>query len=759
MKTKSRTLLAVECLGFCLLCCSGQLAVAQESADSTYLDNLSLSYLLNLEMVIVTAQKRKERLQDVPVAVTVLTKSQLANAGILKVEELVKLAPSLTFQNGYDSRGSSFYIRGIGTQAFSSGVEPSVSTMVDDIVLGRSGMAFFNLMDVEQVEILRGPQGTLFGKNSSAGVVHVKTANPTDEFESKTNITFINNSEYHLQGFLSGPISDELAYRMSFSAVDREGHLTNVNPLLAEKVGGTEDWGFRSKLRWNFNDATELMWSIDYMDRKERCCADTLIDEPLGHITGADWALLDPVKPSVNNRELNVGNLPFNDSTHYGGAFYVERELADHTLNSITSLRRWEIASGGDVDLLPFDILDVNEGSSKQDQFTQEIRLTSPADQPLDYVVGFYYFHQKLTRTFERIFANPPLGGASFDSEVTTSNVALFAQGGIKLGDSVRLILGARALQEEIKFDYTRINGLMAFGPAIPFSTDDVPSSASQTDDTNLSLKLGIQWNPKDTLMLYSTFTQGYKGKAFNVIFGLTEDELNQQPLKPETNDSLEWGIKSQFFDNRLELNTALFYTNYQELQIQAWDENSSNFRLTNAGEIDTKGFEIDVRAKPTSKLTVYISLSYVNARFGNLLSICNAIDPCDADGTQSLDGKTLPHSPNWKTNVFAQYLLTNASRPYDISLKINYRWQDDVQFSLDQDPNTIQVAYDIWDISVSILDHQKTYECKLFINNLLDSNYAQNIAINRFDLNAGYMQILSKGSERTFGLEMTYSW
>ncbi len=223
-----------------------------------------------LEEVIVTATKRASNLQDIPVAVTALSNQDLVNALVGSSEDLTQLVPSLNLNKGGNPRQTSFSIRGIGTVTFSSGIEPSVSTMLDGVVMGQTGMAFTQLVDMQRVEVLRGPQGTLFGKNASGGVVHFITRDPTEEFEAEVRGYATDDEEYRSSFTVSDGLAEQLAGRLTGYYNKDEGWVKNV--FDGNTVNDSDDWGIRGKLLWNPIETLELKWSSDYSDRNSNCC-------------------------------------------------------------------------------------------------------------------------------------------------------------------------------------------------------------------------------------------------------------------------------------------------------------------------------------------------------------------------------------------------------------------------------------------------------------------------------------------------------
>ena len=717
-----------------------------------------------IDEILVTAQKRSESLQDVAVAVTALSDELLRDARIIDTRGLVNLTPSLTFQDGGDPRTSSFNIRGIGTQSFSSGVEPSVSMVLDGVVMGSSGIALSQLLDIERVEILRGPQGTLFGKNASAGLVHIITRRPSESFEAEVTGRLVEGDEYRVTATVSGPLGERIGYRLAALTSDRPGHIENLNG--GDDLNGEEAQSVRGKLLLEPTEDVEILWSMDYTDVDTDCCQfqpRSLRTIPVAFF-GLQGDKIAPVTGDDENDEVNTDGDVFSSSEAKGSSIEVNWSIGDYTLTSITAYREWETDSNVDVDGTPVNYLNTNYGISDQDQLTQELRIASPAADTFSYVAGLYYFDQSIDRYFTRGLNLIPgaLGfNAAFDTTVDTTNYAAFGQFTVNLSDDFRLIGGARYTNDELEFDFLRTGTLIQngvpIGPLGPISQD-----TSSDDD---SYKAGAQWDINDEVMAYATWSQGYKGVAYNVVF---EMAANTQPIDPETSDAWEVGLKSRLLDGRLVINAAAFLTTFENFQTQAQAASSAQFETINAGEVETKGLEVDFMAVVAEGLDISGGFAYIDASIEDLKNgpcsprqrlegINGCAKPPAPISVQDLSGGDLPFSPDWRANISANY-RTRVSDGLDLVIRGTYRWQDDVLFAIDQDEMKVQDAYGILDLSVALRDTDDRYEINLFLDNALDESYADIIIQNNIYPGA-YDHYLPKRAQRTAGIELRYSW
>ena len=360
-----------------------------------------------LEELIVTARKREQNLQDVPMGVSLLSGKAVSEAQIKNAAELATLLPTLNVQSSSGPSTSSFNIRGIGTQTFSPGVDPSVSAMLDGVVLGRSGMAFLELVDIERVEVLRGPQGTLYGKNASGGVVHIITRDPTPELSGTVAATAIEDDEYRLDGTVSGPITDNLGYRLTGSRVDDDGWAKNE--YTGERVNDTDSYTVRGKLLWQATEDLELLLAADYSENDCDCIAlsvRSILDGP------SQEDLLSyqgPVNPSKNQQDVYNDQETTNDNESSGYSLTANWDMGDYVLTSITAYRDWQNESIVDFDRGSTNTLALSFPSlpkTDQDQFSQELRIASPPRDWGAYVIGAFYFEQDIDTS---LISDPPL--------------------------------------------------------------------------------------------------------------------------------------------------------------------------------------------------------------------------------------------------------------------------------------------------------------------------------------------------------------
>lgn len=733
--------------------------------------------ILVLEEVLVVATKREASLQDIPLSVSALSDEALRDQQINTVEDLTRLVPSLNKQSG-----NSFNIRGIGTQAPGIAVEPSVSSMLDGVVLGRSNQAFMQLMDVERVEVLRGPQGTLFGKNSTAGVIHIITRNPTEEHFAEVSGTVISEDEYRAGVLLSGPVTDDLGYSVTVFGTDVGGYTENI--YTGNDLNGTQDWTARGKLRW-YGETVEVKWTSDYSEGESECCStpvrsiEYLPDGKKEEFTDRALEALLPLVPDDEETKVNVDTEPYSETENWGHSLEINWDIGEYTLTSISALRNYELDSTEVFDtdgttLNPFEVS--QPANTENEQITQEFRITSPATGDFSYVAGLFWFDQEINRELTRklnIVGIP--GEGTFYSRVDTHNWAAFGEGTYDFADDWRLIAGLRYTEDELDYKISRTQ--TGFGLGLPDPIE--PPAKGGTDEDDLSGRVALQWDFSYVGMAYLSYAQGYKGPAFDIVFGAKPDEI--YPVDPEYSDSWELGAKTELMDGRVRLNASLFHSVYDDFQASAFfdpdgppdcpiddpgcdpDNQTPTYTLINAGEVQSQGIELDFAAQVTENLHLYGGLALIDATIeeyegGKCSGGQEERGECP-DGVQDLSGGDLPYSPDWKLTLTSAYTWHRDSL-FDLVFIGTIQAQDEVLYDISQDENMIADSYATLDLSVKFEGHHDRWTSTLFVKNVTDEFYVKNIGETLPSVVPnGYRHRNVKLSERQYGLEVRYRW
>lgn len=733
---------------------------------------LSLPVSAQIEEIVVTATKREVNVQDVPLAVTVLSSETITNSFSTGFEGLQALIPSVSFRKGNTTRNSTVVVRGIGTISFSTAAEPSVATVVDGVVLGRSGQAFGDLYDLERVEVLRGPQGTLFGKNASAGVVNITTKRPTDEFEGSLDLSFFQDNETRIKGKVAGPLGDNARGSVTLFKGDFDGYLRNV--FNNETTSGYDREGVRVMLEYEPSDTVSVLFIYEDYNANDECCVD-IEGLPSGRNPASEAA------PNSNGIVNGVADIDLNqrlidhdlinvtlDSTQ-AYSVQIDADIGDLTLTSITARRTWnntEIREGdftsiaGDSDLpvfgVPFQLHDV--GPQEWRQFSQEFRLASPGGETFDWQAGFFYWNIDSERNFTRdascqnnggqnaaiLAANPGLtcnandivsATAFFDTEF--NNYAFFGEATYDLTEQFRLIFGLRFTEDEVSFNHNRRSndpfGRQGVGvrPAAPNSQFSAASGGfnsnfdGETDESNTSGKIGVQWNTDSAGMFYATYAQGYKGPAFNTFYNMGTNDI--LPIGAEESDAIELGWK--YTADTLLLNVSVFQTDIENFQANNFDTSTgvTITRLTNAGDVSTEGIEVDFLWQPTEYLSFGGGFASVTAeidRFNCPVEQTTGLPPPNCSVRSGLD---LPFSPDLKFSLYGQWIVPLNNK--DLILNASFVHTDEQQSILPGNDGTFNPAalipeYDIINLSAGLSFMEDKFRVTLIGKNVGDESY-----------------------------------
>ena len=720
-----------------------------------------------IEEIVVTATKRAQSVQDVPVAVSAVDQATIEAMRIDEFTDITRISPSLTVNRGDWATNSGFSLRGIGTNVFSINIEPSVAIVVDDVPLVRSSQAFSDLLDIERIEVLRGPQSTLFGKNASAGVVNVVTQAPGEDFDFRFRGGYTTDDQLDFGLTTGGPLSDAVGFRLSAFLKEREdGHIDNITT--GEEVDGNESWGVRGKLVFYPSDRVTATVFAELSESESTCCNATMRSVPanaafLGFLPAP--AVLAGLDPAPDNTKIGSDDLTADDSEAWNAGLRLSIDIGEHELLSVTAYNEWDYEVTRDVDGTAFDLLALFTGGAASgglvqgggfdlESLSQEFRLISPASETFEYVAGLYYSDVDYGRDFQR----GPLFAANWVADTGTEVIALYGQGTLAVGENTSLILGARVQDEEISHGF-----------------DNALSGASLSgsdSETAATFKVGLQHYVNDDVMVFATASTGYKGQGYDISSSFNQ-QTSDNPVGNEDSLAFEVGMKGTFLEGRLQLNPTLFFATYDDFQAQQARiiNNVVELGITNVGELETYGLEIDFQAALTENLRLVGGIAYINAEIKKFPGAdcwtgqtSGCVELLDSAGmgtgrqAQDLGGEDLNNSPDLKFTVSAEYLLPFENLPFNGFFNLSYQWQDDVNFSLLGDPGSEQEAYGIANLSLGIVESaNERYTVTLFVNNLFDEDYVTSIA------NFGglwgnaptYIQTFPRDAERYAGIQL----
>lgn len=733
-----------------------------------------------VETIVVTAQKVEENVQNVPIAITAVSGEMLEARGVDGIEDLAAVAPSVSFRKGTTSANSAIVMRGVGTISFSIAAEPSVSTVVDGIVLSRSGQAFMDLVDLERLEVLRGPQGTLFGKNASAGLVNIVSRGGTDTPEAEFRVEAFDDEEYRLRGTVAGPLAPDLSARVTGFYGSYDGNITNT--FFDEKVNGYEHYGVRGIVDYE-GPVADIRFIADYFKANDDCCADVR-GVSGGAVVDAELNLPEGSARGEDQRFVNHNLITGTNDRQWSVTLSGDLALSDtHTLSIVTGYRDWfneEIREG---DFLPRPLTTAaqlhDNGDVTTQQMSFEARLASDPSNPVFYQIGAFAWHSNNTQRFTReditcsistLPVDPTTGGrpcnlsdpvntlyptATSNSDVNSSNYALFGQVRWDIFDALTITGGLRYTWDELSFTHIRAPGVdartgrPATGPGVSgapaggtIASGGNGSNVSRgaQDNGNLSGKGVVEFRPFDDVMLYGSYTRGYKGPAYNVFFNHTAPN-NAVPIDEETSNAFEIGLKSLFWDRRVQLNLAAFTVEYDGFQ-------ANNFvvlngalitNLTNAGTVKSEGFEADLVFAPIDGLNFTASAAYADARVKefNPNPLTNAPD--------ARNGTRLPLAPEFTYVLGADYERDFGG--FVGYLNTSYRHTSS-QFSDLGEQGPID-AYGLWNASIGFSDPADRYRLTFHARNILDESYVL------LNVGAGSRLQIPRDADRYFGVSL----
>jgi len=724
--------------------------------------------------IIVTANRRAERLQDVPTSITAVTSEKLQNSSFQNAGDLQYVAPSLTFNPS--ATGNSFQIRGVGLQSVDVGLEKPVATFVDEVIQGVPRDPGLNTFaDVQRVEVLRGPQGTLFGKNASAGVVSIITNRPDlSKTEAIGHFRYGTGNEVYSEATLNAPLADTLAARVTGVFQSRDGWLNNA--LTGRKSDGYRDYGIRAKLLWE-PDANFSLYvigdyqkhhdggeSVTYTVRNPGTFAPAANTQNVGAILSGYGITFGP-----ENESYAINAPAFTSAEGKGLTGTMSYKLGDYTLTSITAYRRVDGLISIDSDQTPVAFNDLQEVYTQGRQFTEEVRLTSPVGGFLDYVAGLYYYHLRTTSQ-ERIGGalgrNPPTGtlynstGGVNNYDVRSTSYAAFGQANLHFSDTLTGVIGLRYTHDDVssRFFLTpdKQYTLVSLG-ATPANNSD------NTYADNLSGRASLQYKPTRDLMLYATVARGYKGPAVGTTGGIVS------PIKPETVWNYEIGFKSQLFDRRLTLNVSAFsqkFTNFQATTIGFLPTGVQVVKLANADGLRSRGIEADASLRISQSFSLSGSIAYNRSIYTKFIGGCYAgqpLLPAPGLGCYIQPGTTLRvYDLSGQRTPFAPWLTGNVGFNFNPDISPSLKLFTDANYSFRSkfistagNPNTMVKGYGLLNANVGVGPEDGRWRFGIYARNLLDQHFVNRL-LTLGNANASLLaQQTAANARRTVGAKL----
>jgi iron complex outermembrane recepter protein len=713
--------------------------------------------------IVVTARRRAEVAQDVPIALTALGGEALTRQGAFSIQSVSQQAPTLQYTSS-NPRNTALNIRGLGVSfgLANDGLEQGVGFYVDQVYNSRPAAAAFDLLDIERVEVLRGPQGTLFGKNTTAGAVNITTKLPSFSPEGEVEGSIGTHGFVQVEGAISGPIVDDrLAFRFAVGKTYRDGYVRSTQT--GRNVNDLDNLALRGQLLWKPNDALRIRLTGDYALSDGDCCTQVFVGygatlRAVDRQFPAMAAALGYAPPSQNpyDRLADV-DAPIKARSALGGlSLIADYDFGRSTLTSISAWRWWDWQPANDRDYTALDILRQSANPVQQNQYSQELRLASNGTNKLDYTLGAFAFYQKLNgqnvtewgrdATFWLLGTQTANGTAiprnlldgyitNSDAASTIESYAGFGQLIWRLNDRLTLTPGIRYTFEQKRADYAAVVGgglattnsalanakLAIFRPQayqVGFSDDAV------TGDINLS------WQPARDVHLYASYSRGFKSGGINLAglpFNATNNPaLNRAIINPEKSNAYEIGLKTQLFDRKLTANFAAFRSDVRDFQANVVDTGPGALRgyLANIEKVRSQGFEADLTLASVRGFSAYLRAAYTDAKYVTFTNapcplelISNITAPCD------LSGKPLPGTSKLALGFGGEYgrdIASAGGKAY-VGIDGSYR---SAYFADASDSRYLRIpSYALVSLRAGFRS-DKGWEFFALVRNLFDKNY-----------------------------------
>ncbi len=654
-------------------------AIAQEKADE----------VVGIEVIEVTARKRTENVKDVPISVSALTPKKLEVLGSsgMDVRSLSAKVPSLLIESSFGRTFPRFYIRGLGNTDFDLLASQPVSLIYDDVVLENALTKGMPMFDIERVEVLRGPQGTLFGRNTPAGIVKVQSKKPTQDFDATMSGSYGSFGSTDFRLAVGGGLTDTLSARVSLLQQDRDDWIDNKAPGFEKKdqLGGYSETAGRLQLLWQPNDDFSALFNYHFRDAE----ADARVFRA-NIIKPGTNDLVDDFDRETVFHDAAVRNNQTVDMK--GASLKIEYDFGSHTLTSITGHESAEMFSVGDIDggygavFLPTGggpgpiAFPSETGARMPDhkQSTQEIRIASNDLGDFDYQFGFFLFDEDLTinnLSFDTLANGAPNGLAIQNMETTAW--AVFASLDYQISDKLSINGGLRYSDDERKWDGELVQS--------PFGAPGFTES-NNVEDSQVSGDLSASYVLNDETNIYARIARGYRAPSIqgrSLLFSASSTTADS-----ETVDSIETGFKSVFLENTARVDGSVYYYEVKDQQLTAVGGTGNVASLLNADKSVGYGFEIDSEYFLTADFVIAGSVSYNHTELkDSSVAVpgcgggCTVTDPLNADGLAIIDGNSLPQSPEWISNISARW--TKEIADGELYFHTDWSYPSEVNFFL----------------------------------------------------------------------------
>ena len=708
-----------------------------------------------LTEIVVTAQKREQNLQEVPVAVDAFSGGELSDSGLVQPLELAAMTPNLSTKNAVGNTAPIFALRGIGLNDFATNGTQPVGVYLDEVYLVNNSQLSFQMMDLERVEVLKGPQGTLYGRNTTAGAVNFITNKPTPKFDARVSLTGGEWQLFGAEAYVNGALTDTLSGRFSMAG-ERQLKGFFVNDVTGENWGQSRRANWRGQLLWDYGRThvlANLHGGVDKSDDwyykwvAEAVPGQTLVSTQLA-------ALAAQQNPNIFHDSHTFSPQPYIDNLSNGLAVALDHDYGPATLKSITAIEDLEYARTEDYGSLPLPN-GWNYYPGHLLQYSQELRLTSNGEQAWNWIVGAFVGHDRLRENdlYNELF-NPVYSTYIFNENYlqNTTSAALFSHNEIRLTDALRLTLGMRYTDEQKHYT----GGTIALGgdhSSNPFFPNGSVCMPTCLVDTVLRYheptgKVGLDYR-FDNVMLYSSYSRGYKSGGVTGFY--VTDVGAKAPYNPEFINAYEVGFKSSWAGNKLRLNGALFYYDYKDLQAFGVLPNAQGaleFRIFNIAKSRVDGLELESSWLPFAGFKWDLGLGLLDSKV--LESNIQTIAPSGA--FVGIVGNRLGNAPNLELDSSMSYHWTTAGS-LSASVAIDANWRGGTFYYVQGDPRQFEPAYVLINPRLTLGSSSDVWKVSLWAKNVTNKYYFREI------FNDGGSVIGFPAAPREIGLTFSYHW
>ncbi|WP_241127041.1 TonB-dependent receptor [Novosphingobium terrae] len=767
-------------------------AMPAHAGTETSADTANAAPTTEGDDILVSARRRTEKSQDVPIAISAFAGKQLESTRTYNLRDLQSLTPSLVV-TVTNPRNTSINIRGLGNNVsvYNDGLEPAVGVYQDGVYLARPGQAVFDMADLDHIEVLRGPQGTLFGKNTSAGAVVIATKAPTFTPEFGGDVSGGNYGFHQIHAYASGAlIEDKLAARLFVSKTDRNGYTTNIHD--GSHGQDYHDFSLRGQLLFTPSDRFKLRIIGDYGNQHSNTASSVLVGVIRSYTNGSNFANnftdraklagYTPITADPSARLVDVDGQQNYRMNQHGVSATADYSLDGATITSVSAYRAWNWYPHNDGDNTPLDAQTDAHQSNNQKQFSQELRIASTGERRVDYVAGVYYLYQQIKAeavnlygrqaglwyapTTDQVAAAAALNNYDIvsHSEPVTNSYAAFAQTVWHVVPNVDLTTGLRYTYEKKTGWFIQtasgadLSGLTAaqqtaalalrarYGVANAFS--------AETSAGRLSGQATLSWKITPAVLAYATYSRGNKFGGLNLSNIVTTGAYAANPvIGPETINSYEAGLKTSWLGGKLVANVDGFWTddsNYQTTIVDVTRNNQSYF--TNVGKVRSRGFEADLHGNPAPWLSFYASGTYDDARY---LSYPNAPCPIEVTGQTlcNMNGQQLPGVSKWAGSAGGEAkgkLGRNFGHDAEVYAGVDYSYRS-AQYTTAADSIYSRIpGYGLANLHFGIRALDGRYDVQLWARNITNKTYYLTLSADNFGAIRGNL-----GDPRTYGVTL----